>query len=347
MRTITALIITSLFTLLFTMQNCSPTEPKPSNGVDTTTQNFTFETFEFGDGFSSSYFKDVWIFDENNIWAVGYLATDSVSNANIMRWNGDKWFVDSYVGHSSGINGIWAIDSSNIYFANGAVLIYKDGLFTQENFQNLAFTNGQGVDKLWGSSANNIWGVGPGGTIVHFDGNEWKKIDFDSQWNFYDITGDLNTGEIYAVARKRGFISVIVKLGTTPEIIFNAEESKFPFHFATIELVDNENIYIAGVDIGLFNLVTEEAIVIDDLPLGYNISTITSTSKNDIYFIGDDIGEGILKKKLVHYNGKRFKYFDLPDRNNVIYGGSHSIKNFAIAVEFSHNKAFLTKIKRN
>ncbi len=39
--------------------------------MDTTTQNFTFETVEFGDGFSSSYFNDVWIFDENNIWAVG------------------------------------------------------------------------------------------------------------------------------------------------------------------------------------------------------------------------------------------------------------------------------------
>jgi hypothetical protein len=41
--------------------------------MDTTTQNFTFETVEFGDGFSSSYFNDVWIFDENNIWAVGYV----------------------------------------------------------------------------------------------------------------------------------------------------------------------------------------------------------------------------------------------------------------------------------
>ncbi len=56
------------------------TSDSPANAVtmDTTTQNFTFETVEFGDGFSSSYFNDVWIFDENNIWAVGYIYSDQL-----------------------------------------------------------------------------------------------------------------------------------------------------------------------------------------------------------------------------------------------------------------------------
>ncbi len=57
---------------LFSFLNfsCNTTEPpdnKDNNQPDTTSQNFTFETYEFGDGFSSSYFNDVWIFDENNI----------------------------------------------------------------------------------------------------------------------------------------------------------------------------------------------------------------------------------------------------------------------------------------
>ncbi len=90
--------------------------------MDTTTQNFTFETVEFGDGFSSSYFKDVWIFDENNIWAVGYIYTDTVVNANIMRWNGIKWFFEKFSGTSSGIYGIWANSPDEIYFANGIVV---------------------------------------------------------------------------------------------------------------------------------------------------------------------------------------------------------------------------------
>ncbi|HEX3075094.1 MAG TPA: hypothetical protein VHP30_15880, partial [Ignavibacteriales bacterium] len=63
---------------------------------DSTTQNFTFEEYEFGDGSSSSYFNDVWIFDENNIWAVGWvgiLPGYENMNVNIMRWNGAEWKV--------------------------------------------------------------------------------------------------------------------------------------------------------------------------------------------------------------------------------------------------------------
>ncbi len=64
------------------------------------------------------------------------------------------------------------------------------------------FTNTQGaVEKLWGSSESNIWGVGPWGTIVHNDGNGWAKIDFDRQWYFYNITGNKETGIAYAVGR--------------------------------------------------------------------------------------------------------------------------------------------------
>ena len=60
--------------------------------IDTTNQNFTFETFEFGDGYETSFFNDVWIFDENNIWAVGWVAVTSTSGkTNIVRWDGTKW----------------------------------------------------------------------------------------------------------------------------------------------------------------------------------------------------------------------------------------------------------------
>ncbi len=47
---------------------------------------------------------------------------------------------------------------------------------------------------------NNIWGIGPWGTIVHFDGQSWTKIDFDTQWYFYEITGNKETGTAYAIA---------------------------------------------------------------------------------------------------------------------------------------------------
>ena len=123
------LLIILLLNLLFT--SCNTTEPPPiKNGPDTTSQNFKFETHEFGDGFSSSYFNDVWIFNENNIWAVGELRLDN-GYTNIVRWDGKKWFSQKPYFTSSGFEGIWALDSSHIYFADGAVVVYTNGSFEQ------------------------------------------------------------------------------------------------------------------------------------------------------------------------------------------------------------------------
>ncbi len=118
--------------------------------LDTTTQNFTFEILEFGDGFESSYFNDVWVFDENNIWAVGYISpSDTVVNGtpiinpNIIRWNGTSWDLEPFDGTSSGIDGIWAVNTSKIYFANGIVLKYENGSYQYEDFSNVPLPNGQ------------------------------------------------------------------------------------------------------------------------------------------------------------------------------------------------------------
>ena len=205
-----------IFYLIFSCISCNTTEPdiKPPVEPDSTIQNFTFETFEFGDGFESNELNDVRIFDENNIWAVGYINDVATNNnaVNIIRWNGQNWFGFGPQFNSAGIYGIWAFDSSNIFLAVGAVIQYKNGNFTEFNLGNLGFNQGQGVHKLWGSSENNIWGVGPNGTIVHYDGVAWSKINFDEGWRFDAITGSKQTGIAYASATSQQFNTIIVEL---------------------------------------------------------------------------------------------------------------------------------------
>src|SRR5574338_371387 len=66
--------------------------------LDTTSHNFTWQTFEFGQH-SSSILYDVAIIDENNIWAVGEIyMNDSLGNSDSKRynaviWDGTKWSV--------------------------------------------------------------------------------------------------------------------------------------------------------------------------------------------------------------------------------------------------------------
>ncbi|MBK7500057.1 MAG: hypothetical protein IPI19_13445 [Ignavibacteriales bacterium] len=64
--------------------------------MDTTSHNFTWQTFEFGQH-SSSTLYDVAIIDENNIWAVGEIyMNDSLGNPdptfyNVVHWDGQSW----------------------------------------------------------------------------------------------------------------------------------------------------------------------------------------------------------------------------------------------------------------
>ncbi|MCF8430437.1 MAG: glucosyl transferase, partial [Melioribacteraceae bacterium] len=64
----------------------------PSNTVnittmDTTSHDFTWQTFTFGDGSGgSSYLNDVAIVDENNIWAVGMIY-DNGEKYNAVHWD--------------------------------------------------------------------------------------------------------------------------------------------------------------------------------------------------------------------------------------------------------------------
>jgi len=48
---------------------------------------------------------------------------------------------------------------------------------------NLVMALAQVILMMYGYLMKTIFGVlDPGGTIVHFDGIEWKKIEFDKQW---------------------------------------------------------------------------------------------------------------------------------------------------------------------
>jgi hypothetical protein len=338
-----ALIVTAL------LNSCNTTEPldnKPPLEPDSTTQNFTFETFEFGDGFESNDLKDVWIFDENNIWAVGYIR-DVVTNnktVNIIRWDGSKWFGFGDYLTTSGLTGIWAIDTNNIYLASGAIRKYENGGIKVIDLTHLSFTTGQGVHKLWGSGENNIWGVGPGGTIVHFDGNAWSKIDFDEGWRFDAITGSEQTGIAYASATSQQFNTIIVELkDNSATIIYNNANDPNNLVSFNLELLDEQTLLLGRIKLWTFDISTKKSEILASLPSGYSAIGIAVNSPIDIYYFVDKYGSGL---ELNHFNGKRYKEITFSDNSNQIQGGADAIKDLAVMTGFINNKGYLVKVKR-
>ncbi len=342
-KSILLLFLTStllpLASFLLLLSSCDTTNPPEKRGVDTTSQNFTFETYEFGNGFHSSWLNDVWIFNENNAWAVGYIQSDTVSNANILRWNGNEWYVVQYQGQSSGILGIWALDSNHIYF--GAI-DYIEGKFIEHGFN--GFSNGQSIDHIWGSSGGNIWGVGKWGAIVHYNGTEWKKVDFDTQWYFTEITGSSESGIAYAVGNNNSFTSIIVELKPTSQtIIYSREDDSIPPRAAGVSSFNKNSLSCSSKDIWQLNLRTSEYKILKDLPSGYGLTSISGTSINDIYYFGNNAHEG---EKLIHFNGKRYTEFTIMEDDFLMFKGSYAVKDLAVLVGFHNHKAYVKMIRR-
>ncbi len=338
------LIFSTALFLLFAAFNCkSPTAPQGSNQPDTTSQNFSFSTYQFGDGSESSYFNDVWIFNSNNIWAVGYVYDSTYGRKNIIHWDGKSWASVGTQFSSSGIYGIWAKDTNTIYFAVGAVIKYENGKFIEMDLGNLGFTNGQGVQKLWGSSAGNIWGIGPWGTIVYYDGRQWSRINFDAQWYFLGITGNPNTGVAYAVARNQNHRTLVVELNNnTASTIFVNNDSLEYFGSWSITY-QNEKLYLGEVQIWSLDVNTLKIEKLYGLPGSYGITMIASESANDIYYFGSEVP---FMGRMVHYNGARYTIFNIPYRSDN-YGGAYAIRDLAAYCGYANNKAFITIIKRS
>ena len=84
-----------LSTLLLFSCKKNPVIPH-SDTIDTTSHNFTFQTWTFGEH-SSSTLYDAAIIDDNNIWAVGEIyLNDSTGQPDpqpyaAAHWNGTEW----------------------------------------------------------------------------------------------------------------------------------------------------------------------------------------------------------------------------------------------------------------
>ena len=71
--------------------------------MDTTSNNFTWQTYTFGGGAGNCFLYDVSIIDENTIWAVGEIfLNDSTGHPdpnynNIVKWDGNSGKLTGYI----------------------------------------------------------------------------------------------------------------------------------------------------------------------------------------------------------------------------------------------------------
>ena len=177
--------------------------------MDTTSHNFTFASWTFGT-IGSSVLYDVTIIDENNIWAVGEIQiADTSQNGyttyNAVHWDGSDWelkripYYSNGQNYYSGIKAILAFSENDIWFGTGNMIRWNG---TQ--FNSVYVGMGMTINKIWGTSSNDLYIVGTNGQIAHFNGQSWQRIESGTTLNINDIWGDYNEKkqewEILAVA---------------------------------------------------------------------------------------------------------------------------------------------------
>ena len=76
----------------------------------------------------SGTLRDVQIIDENNIWVVGEIETDS-TEYNAAIWDGIKWNLIQIKpqGYVQELQTIYMINDEEIWFSRGSLPIYYDG----------------------------------------------------------------------------------------------------------------------------------------------------------------------------------------------------------------------------
>lgn len=145
---------------------------------------------------------DVWGIDENNVWAAGGV-TMPEGGTTIIKWDGEMWKHHSFP--DGGARAIWGFSENDIWivgeWANRGFLGHFNGSIWTEFKSDYFYSKGDTVYPLyavWGNAQDDVWAVGLKGTIVHWDGVEWKKVNSPVNLLLYDIWGT-SSDNIYAI----------------------------------------------------------------------------------------------------------------------------------------------------
>jgi len=218
----------------------------PVTTMDTTTHEiYSWEIDTLG---LSGEINDIWIVDENDIWVVGQIVVpdpDSSWNGtgretfNAAHWNGEEWELMRII-NSSPIFSIFYLSADDIWMVSYGYPVHWDGNnWILYRFQDMGI-NASSL-SLWGTSSSNMYFVGLEGSIVHYDGSSFEKMESGTDCNLDDVYGldnnpDCNLDDVYgldgshiwAVGSAAGeFQSVILRFGEFQSVILRFDGTQW------------------------------------------------------------------------------------------------------------------------
>jgi len=347
-------ILLATVVITFTQFNCkSPTAPKGSNPPDTTSNNFTFQSFTFGaSNAGSSHLSDVAIVSDTDIWCVGAVYLDSADGApdpfpySAVHWDGKSWelkkIIVSFRGNQivTPIDGIYAFSSSDIWLM-ATDPIHGDGTnWTDYDIRTIIGNNEITISKGWGTNSNSMYFVGRSGNVVSYTNGVWQKIESGTTLDITDIWGSDNPSQILAVANDLGanFLTSIIEItGNNAKLI-----STYPINYpmSSVWFIPNQHYYAGGNGLYEKHLLTDSLWNNKNDISKYYTTSIRGNSLNDVFTSGS-YGE------ILHWNGVRWKSFmNETALSSGAYGAIAVKGNLVVAVGLDSGKAVILVGKR-
>ena len=317
--------------------------------MDTTSHEFQWEIIEIPSPYGSGVLYDVAIINENDIWAVGEIYADSAQpwlpynavhlSAGQAGGDGQQWELKRipFTGWCSAVQfpplrAIFAFSENDIWFARGGSLVHYNGSTFYNDCDMNPLLDGS-INKIWGTDSNNLYAVGGAGSIAHYDGSRWQKIESGTELDVYDIFGveDPVSGsqEIYAVAAKQFVTFDKYIFNVTPEGVSAVSDSGIPYSLHGVWFKEGGPYYVVGS--GMY---TKRDLAkpgawkwLHPTVTPYYTYAIRGNAINDIFVCGS-FGE------LLHFNGSTWRsYRNVTGSITALYEVSCSV-NIVAAVGY-------------
>ena len=269
---------------------------------------------------------------------------------NAVHWDGQSWELKRipFIGCGAvvypPIYSVFAYSNNDIWYARGGSIVHFDGTEYVNHCSINSLLTGS-INKIWGSSSNDLYVVGNNGNIAHYNGSQWTKIESGTTLHLYDIWGNFNNK-----TNECEVITVGANLGTGPNrIILSLSGDSGVTSLTTTGIIGSihgtrfkkTRYYVVGNGVftkkDIFSL--SPWINLGDDLSDYFLGAIEGTGNNNIIACGS-YGE------LLHFNGVTWKSFQ-----NIFSGillGEVALKgNTVVTVGFNSAKAFISIGKNN
>ncbi|GJQ61184.1 MAG: hypothetical protein SCALA702_02370 [Melioribacteraceae bacterium] len=330
---------------------------------DTTSHSFNWEISKFG-GRNGSRLNDVFIFDENDIWAVGLIYDYNEPYLyNAVHWNGMTWEpkrIEVKLNNEMNLFEIWGIHAFNkndIWLSAGYPIKGNGVSWELIDIWGM-MEDTVAVRKMWGRNNNDLYGIGFAGKIVYYDGQNWLSKESGTEYILNQIVG--NETDIFVSGGNAAFHEGVVLKSTNHSAFstfitgdFITEDELFGKLFgitSALWLDENDRLYTGS---GLIYIYKNgrwdflKTLSYNDLQTeninahrGATIS-IGGASSTDMWLVGD-------RNTIRHFNGSTWVQIGEPYASNSDYMW-FSVKqkgNVAVAVGLYGNQGTVILMQR-